>query len=73
MKSVYIMTDLEGVSGVVSFENHVHEGGKYCDQARELLTNEVNAAVAGLLEENVEQIIVADGHGPWRYMFRKFT
>ncbi len=64
MKSVYIMTDLEGVAGVVSFEEQAYSQGRYYEQAMQLLTAEVNASVEGLLEAGVERIVVADGHGP---------
>jgi D-amino peptidase len=58
------MTDLEGVSGVVSFSEQTYPDGKYFEQAKLLLTAEVNAAVDGLLETGVEDILIIDGHGP---------
>lgn len=61
---VFICTDQEGVAGVVSFEPQSYETGRFNDQARRLLTAEVNAAVEGLVEEGVEDILVLDGHGP---------
>lgn len=60
---VAVMTDLEGVSGVVSFEEQAYATGKYYEQARCLLTGEVNAAVEALVEESVSEIVVLDGHG----------
>jgi len=60
---IYILTDLEGVSGVVTFQNHSYSTGKYYEQSKILLTKEINAAVEGLLEEGVSEIIVLDGHG----------
>jgi D-amino peptidase len=60
---IAIMTDLEGVSGVVSFENQTGPGGRYYEAARQLLTGEVNAAVEGLEQEGVEDVLVIDGHG----------
>lgn len=63
MKSAYLMTDLEGVAGVVSFHDQSYPSGKYYEQAKHLLTAEVNAAVNGLLDSGVEDILVWDGHG----------
>jgi len=58
---VYIVTDLEGVTGVVS-EEQVFPGRRYYDEARLLLTREVNAAVEGALEGGATEVIVNDGH-----------
>jgi len=63
MRSVFIMTDLEGVAGVVSFDKQTAASSPYHDNARRLLTAEVNAAVEGLLEAGVEDVLIADGHG----------
>ncbi len=61
---VVMMTDLEGVAGVVSFADQGYESGKYYEAAKKLLTAEVNAAVEGLLAAGVEDVLVIDGHGP---------
>ncbi len=61
---VLMMTDLEGVAGVEEFRSQSYPDGKYHDQAKRLLTAEVNAAVEGLLEAGAEDVIVIDGHGP---------
>ncbi|MCX6044522.1 MAG: M55 family metallopeptidase [Chloroflexi bacterium] len=63
MRSVYMMTDLEGVAGVVSFEDQAFATGRYYDQAKRLVTAEVNAAVDGLLDAGVEDVLICDGHG----------
>ncbi len=60
---VFIMTDLEGVAGVLDFDNWVFEESRYYEKAKELLTKEVNAAVEGFLEGEATEILVADGHG----------
>ena len=57
-------TDLEGVAGVVSFTEQSYADARYYDQAKRLLTAEVNAAVEGLLAAGVEDVLVMDGHGP---------
>ena len=66
---VIIGTDLEGVAGVVSFENQAYADAKYYEQAKKLLTAEINAAVDGLVESGVEEILVVDGHGPGAVSF----
>lgn len=64
IKRVYIGTDIEGVAGVVGFADQAYSTGKYYEQARLLLTGEINAAIEGLIEEGVEDFLVMDGHGP---------
>lgn len=63
MKSLFIVTDIEGVAGVVSFEDQAYATGRYYDQAKQLATAEVNAAVTGFLDRGVEEILIWDGHG----------
>ena len=60
---IYLMTDLEGVAGVIDFENWCFPTGRYYETAKELLTLEVNAAVDGFLAGGADEIVVADGHG----------
>jgi D-amino peptidase len=57
------MTDIEGVAGVVSFADQANPDGRYYEAAKKLLTAEVNAAVEGLLQAGVEEVLVVDGHG----------
>jgi D-amino peptidase len=61
---ILVGTDLEGVAGVVSFADQSYADARYYDQAKRLLTAEVNAAVEGLLAAGVEDVLVMDGHGP---------
>lgn len=60
---MFMCTDLEGVSGVTSFEDEAYPTGKYYEKVRDLLTAEVNAAVEGLLQSDVTEVLVLDGHG----------
>ena len=60
---VYVMTDLEGVSGVWSSELQCFPTGREYDLARRLLTAEANACVDGLLAGGATEVVVADGHG----------
>jgi D-amino peptidase len=57
------MTDLEGVSGVLNFEEYCTSKSAYYDLAKELLTREVNAAIEGFIEGGAREIAVADAHG----------
>jgi len=66
---IVMMTDLEGVSGVVSFENQGYDTGRYYEPAKKLLTAEINAAIEGMLEAGVEHVLVVDGHGPGAVQF----
>jgi D-amino peptidase len=61
---IYIMTDLEGVAGVLNAQEWTGQGQPYYDLAKELLTQEVNAAVEGFFEGGATEILVVDGHGP---------
>ena len=63
MKNVFMVTDLEGVAGVVSFADQSYPDGRYYDAAKKLATAEVNAAVDGCLEAGMEDILIWDGHG----------
>lgn len=68
---VFLGTDLEGVSGVVSFEEQTYPTGKYYEAAKRLLTAEINAAVDGLLAEGVDDVLVWDGHGSGGIVFEE--
>jgi D-amino peptidase len=61
---VMIMTDLEGVAGVVDFSEGAPGSASY-ETAKELLTGETNAACDGILDAAGDaDILVFDGHGP---------
>lgn len=66
---VYVGTDLEGVAGVVTFGVQTFPEGKYYEAAKKLLTGEINAAVEGMLEMDVDDILVGDLHGPGGIVF----
>ena len=61
---IYIMTDCEGVAGVLNSKDWGHADGRYYDLAKELLTQEVNAAIAGFAAAGADEFLVCDGHGP---------
>lgn len=61
--TVYIMTDLEGVAGVLDFENWCRPDSRYYELGKEFLTLEVNAAIEGFARGGATEFLVADGHG----------
>ncbi len=61
---IYLMTDLEGVAGVLSFQEWTGPGKLYYPVARELLTQEVNAVLTGLFSGGASEVVVCDAHGP---------
>jgi D-amino peptidase len=61
---VFMMTDLEGVAGVSTFTADTYPDGRYYDDAKRLLTGEINAAIDGLLTAGATEVLVFDGHGP---------
>lgn len=61
---LYIHTDLEGIAGYVDFHEHELSTSRGVQYTKELLTEEVNAAIKGIknIEPNAE-ILIQDGHG----------
>ena len=57
--TIFIETDLEGISGVSTLEM-VTEGDRY---ARERLMADTNAAVRGAFDGGADRVLVLDGHG----------
>ena len=60
---VLIMTDMEGVAGVLNAEDYLSAEGRLYSTGRELATREVNAAVEGALAAGATDVLVVDGHG----------
>ncbi|NLN77554.1 MAG: M55 family metallopeptidase [Armatimonadetes bacterium] len=60
---IAIMTDLEGVAGVIDSVNWCHSHSRYYEIAKELLTEEVNAAINGFRSGGANEFFVIDGHG----------
>lgn len=58
---VYLSCDMEGVAGVVRWEQTNPEHAEY-QVYRRLLTAEVNAAIEGALDAGVQEVLVNDGH-----------
>jgi D-amino peptidase len=61
---ILIMTDMEGVAGILTNEDWVYPTGRYYEDGKRLLTDEVNAAIEGLCQGGATELLVVDGHGP---------
>jgi D-amino peptidase len=59
---IYIMTDMEGISGVREPSQCDREHPEW-QPARRLLVGDVNAAVAGAFDGGADEVLVSDGHG----------
>src|SRR5438477_1574607 len=59
---VLIMSDMEGVSGIVVWEQ-VNGGAPQYEEGRRLYTEEINAAVRGAKAAGADEIVVVDCHG----------
>jgi D-amino peptidase len=59
---VLIMCDMEGVSGIVVWEQ-VNGGAPMYEEGRKLYTEEINAAVRGAKAAGATEIVVVDCHG----------
>jgi D-amino peptidase len=63
---IYVMTDLEGVSGVVAFEDRKDESPwnvALRQKYSRLLAGEVNAAVEGAFAAGATEVLIDDSHG----------
>ena len=66
-KKVFMITDMEGVSGIYDSELQVEPfQSPRWEESRKLLTGEVNAAVEGLLAGGATEVVVWDGHDSGR-------
>ena len=59
---VHIITDMEGVSGIVKGAQ-THGGAPMYEEGRKLYTEEINAAVRGAKAAGATEIVVMDCHG----------
>lgn len=58
---IFVMTDLEGISGVVDGA-YLSEASDFFRSARQLLTAEANAAIAGCFDGGAREVVIVDGH-----------
>ena len=61
-RKIFISVDMEGISGVVQ-PAQLGPGGFEYQNARDWMTGEVNAAIAGIREAGPAEIVVCDSHG----------
>jgi D-amino peptidase len=59
---VYISVDMEGISGIATFDQVVRGGYGY-PRAQELMTAETNAAIEGAYDGGATVVVVNDSHG----------
>jgi D-amino peptidase len=59
---IYIMTDMEGVSGICNEHQVQRESAAYAE-GRQLLIGDVNASVEGAFAGGATEVVVNDGHG----------
>ncbi len=59
---VHIISDMEGVSGIVTFQQTLGGESLY-EEGRKLYTEEINAAVRGAKAAGATEIVVMDCHG----------
>ena len=59
---VHIISDMEGVAGIVRPEQTV-AGEVLYEEGRKLYTEEINAAVRGAVKAGAEEVVVMDHHG----------
>ncbi|HXY85245.1 MAG TPA: M55 family metallopeptidase [Gaiellaceae bacterium] len=65
---VFIVSDMEGVAGVVKWAQTDGSGGDVAyHEARHLYTEEINAAVRGATAAGADEIVVMDCHGAGKH------
>ena len=57
-----ISADMEGISGIVDWEQVTPGHVEYQTRGRSLMTGDVNAAVNGAFEGGADEVVVSDGH-----------
>lgn len=62
---VFISVDMEGITGVVNWEE-VGRTGKDYDYFRRIMSHEANAAVLGAFDAGASEVVVRDSHGSAR-------
>lgn len=59
---IFIVTDMEGVSGIEDADEQTTPGQRRFEESRKLLIGEVNAAVKGALAGGAREVVIWDGH-----------
>ncbi len=60
---VYISADMEGVGGVSTWKVQAQSTGREFEKFARLMTQEVNAAIAGAFDAGATDVLVSDSHG----------
>jgi D-amino peptidase len=60
---VYIAADMEGIGGVSTWDVQADAKGREFEKFRQVMTQEVNAAVAGAFDAGATEVLVSDSHG----------
>nr|MBQ4318749.1 M55 family metallopeptidase [Clostridia bacterium] len=63
MTRIYIITDLEGVSGLYDISQIFDVGTEHFQAGLERLVVDTNAAIRGAFDGGADEVIVTDGHG----------
>jgi D-amino peptidase len=59
---VFISIDMEGIAGITTLRQ-IYRGTDDYVWARELMTEEANAAIAGSFDAGIDRVVVTDSHG----------
>jgi D-amino peptidase len=59
---ILIAVDMEGISGVTNWDQVNQDHPEYT-RFRAIMTDDVNAAIAGAIEGGASEVLVTDGHG----------
>ncbi|WP_369226435.1 M55 family metallopeptidase [Streptomyces sp. R39] len=62
---IYISADMEGITGLVDADD-VQPGGRDYERGRQMMAEDVNAAVRGAVAAGATEVTVNDAHGPMR-------
>jgi D-amino peptidase len=62
---IYISADMEGITGLVDAED-VQPRGRDYERGRQMMAEDVNAAVRGAVVAGATEVTVNDAHGPMR-------
>lgn len=59
---ILISADMEGISGIVDWEQVTPGHPEYLSRGRQLMTGDVNAAIHGVFEGGADEVVVSDAH-----------
>jgi D-amino peptidase len=59
---ILISADMEGISGIVDWEQVTPGHPEYLSRGRHLMTEDVNAAINGVFEGGADEVVVSDAH-----------